>query len=235
MSGSLLNRLQGYRVRDIAPKPPVAGKLTRVVGLTLEAIGCRAAIGALCRIDTQDGSLEAEVVGFSGDRLFLMPSEQLKGGHSRRPGGAHHRGARHPGRHEPAGPGHRRHRPAAGRARSHPLFPDGAICPAPHQSALSPPDPSTDGRGGACHQRRADCGPGPADGAVRRLRRRQIRAARHDDPRLGGRRGGGGAHRRTGPRGEGVHRGDPGGGGARTRRGGGGAGRCLAADAAQGV
>lgn len=57
----------------------MAGKLTRVVGLTLEAIGCRAAIGALCRIDTQDGSLEAEVVGFSGDRLFLMPSEQLKG------------------------------------------------------------------------------------------------------------------------------------------------------------
>ncbi|MEH8117862.1 flagellar protein export ATPase FliI [Aeromonas allosaccharophila] len=79
MSGSLLNRLQGYKVRDSAPKPPVAGKLTRVVGLTLEAIGCRAAIGALCRIDTQDGMLEAEVVGFSGDRLFLMPSEQLKG------------------------------------------------------------------------------------------------------------------------------------------------------------
>jgi hypothetical protein len=57
----------------------VAGKLTRVVGLTLEAIGCRAAIGSLCRIDTQDGALEAEVVGFAGDRLFLMPSEQLKG------------------------------------------------------------------------------------------------------------------------------------------------------------
>lgn len=79
MTASLLNRLQGYRVRDLAPIPPVAGKLTRVVGLTLEAIGCRAAIGALCRIDTQDGALEAEVVGFSGDRLFLMPSEQLKG------------------------------------------------------------------------------------------------------------------------------------------------------------
>lgn len=79
MTASLLNRLQGYRVRDVAPTPPVAGKLTRVVGLTLEAIGCRAAIGALCRIDTQDGWLEAEVVGFSGDRLFLMPSEQLKG------------------------------------------------------------------------------------------------------------------------------------------------------------
>ena len=79
MTAPLLDRLKGYRVREQAPIPPVAGKLTRVVGLTLEAIGCRAAIGSLCRIDTQDGALEAEVVGFAGDRLFLMPSEQLKG------------------------------------------------------------------------------------------------------------------------------------------------------------
>jgi flagellum-specific ATP synthase len=79
MTNSLGQRLQRYRVEEIAPKTPVAGKLTRVVGLTLEAVGCRAAIGALCRIDTQEGTLEAEVVGFSGDRLFLMPSEQLKG------------------------------------------------------------------------------------------------------------------------------------------------------------
>ena len=75
----LFNRLQRYRVRDIAPRTPVAGKLTRVVGLTLEAVGCRAAIGSLCRIDTLEGALEAEVVGFSGDHLYLMPSEQLKG------------------------------------------------------------------------------------------------------------------------------------------------------------
>ena len=76
---SLLQRLQGYRVPDMTTRPSVAGKLTRVVGLTLEAIGCRAAVGSLCRIDTLDGYLEAEVVGFSGDKLFLMPSEQLKG------------------------------------------------------------------------------------------------------------------------------------------------------------
>ena len=44
--GTLLDRLKGYRVREQAPIPPVAGKLTRVVGLTLEAIGCRAAIGS---------------------------------------------------------------------------------------------------------------------------------------------------------------------------------------------
>ena len=76
---SLLARLQGYQVSEMTARPSVAGKLTRVVGLTLEAIGCRAAVGSLCRIDTLDGYLEAEVVGFAGDKLFLMPSEQLKG------------------------------------------------------------------------------------------------------------------------------------------------------------
>lgn len=76
---TLLSRLQGYQVTEMTVRPSVAGKLTRVVGLTLEAIGCRAAVGSLCRIDTLDGYLEAEVVGFAGDKLFLMPSEQLKG------------------------------------------------------------------------------------------------------------------------------------------------------------
>ena len=76
---SLLARLQGYQVSEMTARPSVAGKLTRVVGLTLEAIGCRAAVGSLCRIDTLDGYLEAEVVGFAGDKLYLMPSEQLKG------------------------------------------------------------------------------------------------------------------------------------------------------------
>ncbi|GAB3215292.1 flagellar protein export ATPase FliI [Pseudaeromonas pectinilytica] len=76
---SLLTRLGAYQVSETATRPSVAGKLTRVVGLTLEAIGCRAAVGSLCRIETLDGYLEAEIVGFSGDKLFLMPSEQLKG------------------------------------------------------------------------------------------------------------------------------------------------------------
>lgn len=34
MTAPLLERLKGYRVREQAPIPPVAGKLTRVVGLT---------------------------------------------------------------------------------------------------------------------------------------------------------------------------------------------------------
>nr|WP_243454111.1 flagellar protein export ATPase FliI [Oceanisphaera pacifica] len=56
-----------------------SGKLTRVVGLTLEAVGCTAAVGSLCKIQTQFGDMDAEVVGFSDDKLFLMPSESLKG------------------------------------------------------------------------------------------------------------------------------------------------------------
>ena len=76
---TLLKRLQQYQTEGLNSRIAVAGKLTRVVGLTLEAIGCRAAVGSLCHIETQDGVLEAEVVGFSGEKLFLMPSEQLKG------------------------------------------------------------------------------------------------------------------------------------------------------------
>lgn len=51
----------------------------RVVGLTLEATGCKAPVGSLCKVETMNGEMEAEVVGFSGDNLFLMPSEQIIG------------------------------------------------------------------------------------------------------------------------------------------------------------
>lgn len=67
------------RVRELPP-PPVAGRLTRMVGLTLEAAGCEAAIGDHCEIVTVDNQcLSAEVVGFAGDRLFLMPTGGLLG------------------------------------------------------------------------------------------------------------------------------------------------------------
>ncbi len=59
--------------------PMAAGHLVRVVGLTLEAVGCRAAVGSLCRVEAAGGTLDAEVIGFSGEKLFLMPSEQMTG------------------------------------------------------------------------------------------------------------------------------------------------------------
>ncbi len=65
---------------DRVPAPPVEGVLTRMVGLTLEAAGCQAAVGDRCDVLSTDGStVEAEVVGFSGDRLYLMPTGDIHG------------------------------------------------------------------------------------------------------------------------------------------------------------
>jgi flagellum-specific ATP synthase len=73
--------LAGYE-RSLAHVPPlpVAGRLTRMVGLTLEAEGCQAAIGDRCEIiGSDDSHVEAEVVGFAGERLYLMPTGDLHG------------------------------------------------------------------------------------------------------------------------------------------------------------
>ncbi|ARO99204.1 Flagellum-specific ATP synthase [Vibrio alginolyticus] len=76
---ALADRLKSYKVEGLTTRPVASGKLVRVVGLTLEATGCRAPIGSLCLVETMSGQMEAEVVGFSGDNLFLMPSEQITG------------------------------------------------------------------------------------------------------------------------------------------------------------
>lgn len=58
----------------------VAGRLTRINGLVMEASGLRLPLGAVVRIETPGGGLvEAEVVGFAGDRLFMMPAEDVYG------------------------------------------------------------------------------------------------------------------------------------------------------------
>lgn len=74
--------LQPYHARlaTSSPRLVVAGKLTRMVGLTLEAVGCSAAIGDRCRVTNRSGqSIEAEVVGFADDKLFLMPTGSVQG------------------------------------------------------------------------------------------------------------------------------------------------------------
>src|ERR1700761_9584962 len=58
----------------------VEGTLNRMVGMTLEAVGCETAVGGRCLVDSADGKqIEAEVVGFSGDKLFLMPTGEIRG------------------------------------------------------------------------------------------------------------------------------------------------------------
>jgi len=61
-------------------RPVVEGVLTRMVGLTLEAVGCQAPIGARCDVVNAGGArVETEVVGFSGDSLYLMPTSEVRG------------------------------------------------------------------------------------------------------------------------------------------------------------
>ena len=58
----------------------VEGRLVRMVGLTLEASGIQAPIGTRCLIESPNTpSIEAEVVGFSGERVFLMPTGTTQG------------------------------------------------------------------------------------------------------------------------------------------------------------
>ena len=80
-AGLWLERLRAYSARAAEPVPvSVEGKLIRMVGLTLEAVGCQAPIGARCQVISPEQSrVEAEVVGFGADKLYLMPTGELRG------------------------------------------------------------------------------------------------------------------------------------------------------------
>lgn len=60
-----------------------SGKIMRSTGLLLEAVGLNVPMGGVCRIEVSKGEgrrfAEAEVVGFSEDRVFLMPLEEIQG------------------------------------------------------------------------------------------------------------------------------------------------------------
>ena len=73
--------LAGYRSKlDNVSSIVVEGRLTRMIGMTLEAVGCNVNIGERCQIETISGALEdAEVVGFSDDKIFLMPIGSIQG------------------------------------------------------------------------------------------------------------------------------------------------------------
>ena len=76
-----------------APQPRTYGVLTRIVGLTIEAKGLTATVGAICRIlksnlrgemDALDRSqyVDAQVVGFGSGTIFMMPLWEASGLHA---------------------------------------------------------------------------------------------------------------------------------------------------------
>lgn len=81
---SLAERLRNHQKNIPLDTPLVEGRLVRMVGLTLEAVGCNLPVGSYCNIESTTGiPVEAEVVGFSGENIFLMP---LKNSEGLRPG-----------------------------------------------------------------------------------------------------------------------------------------------------
>lgn len=79
MSAQILANIKALHQQ--IPKAPIvaAGKLVRGIGLTLEAVGCQMPVGSQCLIQTVDGEIEAEVVGFGENITYIMPTQAVKG------------------------------------------------------------------------------------------------------------------------------------------------------------
>ncbi len=57
-----------------------SGRLTRINGLVMEAAGLKLPLGSGCHVSLPGGTaVEAEVVGFSGEKLFMMPTDDVYG------------------------------------------------------------------------------------------------------------------------------------------------------------
>ena len=79
MTNSLSEHFASLQKYISTPPVVAAGKLIRGIGLTLEAVGCQLPVGSQCLVQTIDGEIEAEVVGFGDDITYLMPTEAVKG------------------------------------------------------------------------------------------------------------------------------------------------------------
>jgi len=73
--------MDDVRAAANAPTPlEASGTLTRLAGLVLEAVGLRVPVGSQCLIGNGlKAPVLAEVVGFAGDRAYLMPAGDTHG------------------------------------------------------------------------------------------------------------------------------------------------------------
>lgn len=79
MTDRILQNIKNLRDQIPGTTTVAAGKLVRGIGLTLEAVGCQLPVGSQCLIQTINGEIEAEVVGFGDNVTYLMPTEAVKG------------------------------------------------------------------------------------------------------------------------------------------------------------
>lgn len=75
-----LNLNRYFQFDCLQQAPAAQGKLTRMVGLTLEAVGLNVSVGSQCQVILNNGkTIDTEVVGFSDDKTFLMPVQKIDG------------------------------------------------------------------------------------------------------------------------------------------------------------
>ena len=70
-------------IKAVAEVNPIRvnGRITRVVGLVMEGLGPGASVGEFCHVYPKDSSapIQCEVVGFSDDKILLMPLGEVRG------------------------------------------------------------------------------------------------------------------------------------------------------------
>lgn len=85
---SLLAHQQGWKdylkdcseLLEIVESLEVSGRITKLTGLVMEAVGIKLPIGSACYVPLAEGRrVEAEVVGFDGGRMLLMPQSGVEG------------------------------------------------------------------------------------------------------------------------------------------------------------
>ncbi|AKJ31014.1 flagellar protein export ATPase FliI [Caldimonas brevitalea] len=73
-----LNDLRAFANAPLALE--TQGTLVKVAGLVLEAAGIRVPVGSVCEVRMEgQPPVQAEVVGFAGDRAYLMPTGEVHG------------------------------------------------------------------------------------------------------------------------------------------------------------
>jgi flagellum-specific ATP synthase len=71
-----LNRLKQINAKE---EIVISGRVTKIIGLTIEADGPLLGIGTRCAIEGGSGTVLAEIIGFNDNRIILMPYGDSEG------------------------------------------------------------------------------------------------------------------------------------------------------------
>lgn len=76
----LLDQSKYYRTLRLTDLRSREGKISKIVGMTIEATGLECSIGDICHIHLEGGAyVVCEVVGIAGNKAYLMPYQEIDG------------------------------------------------------------------------------------------------------------------------------------------------------------